>query len=101
MNEVLVSEKNLKKRKVTGEIAFALISLFHVQVQEPVSRSTTTRAFVFFQNLQNFIITKYLILFEIFKNNDKLTVCVNEHVPCGLSITRDIKICQYHMIYFE
>ena len=101
MNEVLVSEKNLKKRKVTGEIAFALISLFHVQVQESASRSTTTRAFVFFQNLQNFIITKYLILFEIFKNNDKLNVCVNKHSPCGLSITGDIKISQYHMIYFE
>ena len=41
----LVFEKNLKKKEVSGEIAFALISLFHVQLQEPASRSTTTRAF--------------------------------------------------------
>ena len=28
----LVSEKSVKKKKVTGEIAFALISLFHLQM---------------------------------------------------------------------
>ena len=39
--------KEFLKKKVSGEIAFALISLFHVQMQEPVSRSTITRAFVF------------------------------------------------------
>ena len=37
--------KEFLKKKVSGEIAFALISLFHVQMQEPASRST--RAFVF------------------------------------------------------
>ena len=31
---MLKSENNLKKKKVKGEIAFALISLFHVQIQE-------------------------------------------------------------------
>ena len=31
----------------TEEIAFDLISLFHVQIQEPTRSSTTTRAFVF------------------------------------------------------
>ena len=46
MNYVLVSERILKK-KVIGEIVFDLISLFHVQIQEPTSRSTTTRVFVF------------------------------------------------------
>ena len=40
--------EELLKKKVSGEIAFALISLFHVQIQEPASWSTTTRAFVFF-----------------------------------------------------
>ena len=49
--------KELKKKKVNKEIAFALISLFHVQIQEPASTSTTTRVFVF---LAKFIITKYL-----------------------------------------
>ena len=46
LNYVLVSERIFKK-KVTGEIAFDLISLFHVQMQEPTRSSTTTGAFVF------------------------------------------------------
>ena len=46
LNYVLVSERILKK-KISGEIDFDLISLFHVQIQELTSRSTTTRAFVF------------------------------------------------------
>ena len=43
---VLVSERILKK-KVSGEIAFDLISLFHVQIQDPTRSWTTMRAFVF------------------------------------------------------
>ena len=50
----LVSEKNFLKKKVSGEIAFALISLFQVQIQEPASRSTTTRAFVFLAKFAEF-----------------------------------------------
>ena len=50
---VAVFERTLKK-KVSGEIAFALISLFHVQIQEPASRSTTTRAFVFLAKFAEF-----------------------------------------------
>ena len=46
MNYVLVSERILKK-KVIGEIVFDLISLFHVQIQEPTRSSTITSAFVF------------------------------------------------------
>ena len=38
---------NFKEKKVSGEIAFALIGLKHVQIQKPASRSTTLRAFVF------------------------------------------------------
>ena len=38
--------------------------------------------------LQHFIITKYLKQ-EV---DDDLSVCVDEHSPCGLSITGDIKI---------
>ena len=38
--------KNFKK-EVSGEIAFDLISLFHVQIQELTRTSTTTKAFVF------------------------------------------------------
>ena len=49
---VLVSERILKKE--SGEIAFDLISLFHVQIQEPTSRSTTTRAFVFLAKFAEF-----------------------------------------------
>ena len=42
----LVSERIFKK-KVSRDIAFDLISLFHIQIQEPTRSSTTTRAFVF------------------------------------------------------
>ena len=41
----LVSERIFKKE--SGEIAFDLISLFHIQIQEPTRSSTTTTAFVF------------------------------------------------------
>ena len=61
--------------------------MFQTQIQEPASRSITTRAFVF---LAKFIITKYLKQ-EV---NDDLSVCVDECSPCGLSITGDIKIYQ-------
>ena len=45
-------------------------------------------------SLKNFIITKY------FKQevHDDLSVCIDERSPCGLSITRDIKIYQCHVI---
>ena len=46
--------KEFLKKKVSGEIAFELISLFHVQIQEPTSRSTTTRAFVFLAKFAEF-----------------------------------------------
>ena len=36
------------------EIAFELISLFYVQIQEPTSRSTTTRALVFLAKFAEF-----------------------------------------------
>ena len=45
INCVLVSERILKKEN--QEIAFDLISLSHVQIKEPTSRSATTRAFFF------------------------------------------------------
>ena len=48
----------------------------------------------FLQNLLNFIITKYLKQ-EV---DDDLSVCVDEHSPCGLSITGDIKIYQCHVM---
>ena len=47
-------QKEFLKKKVSGEIAFDLISLFHVQIQEPASRSTTTRAFVFLAKFAEF-----------------------------------------------
>ena len=78
-NYVLVSERILKKE--SGEIAFDLVSLFHVQIQEPTSRSTTTRAF---------IITKYLKQ-EV---DDDLSLCLDERSHCGLSMAGDIKIYQ-------
>ena len=50
--------KNFLKKKVSGEIAFDLISLFHVQIQEPTSRSTTIRAFVFLAKFAEFYYRK-------------------------------------------
>ena len=47
-------QKEFSKKKVSAEIAFDLISLFHVQIQEPTSRSTTTRAFVFLAKFAEF-----------------------------------------------
>ena len=44
--------------KVSGEIAFELISLFHVQIQEPTSRSTTTTAYVFLAKFAEFYYDK-------------------------------------------
>ena len=73
-------------------ISFALIGLFFVQVQEPASRSTTTRAIVCYLS-SNLIIRKYLKQVD-----DDLSVCVDEHSPCGLSVTGDIKIYQCHVI---
>ena len=52
-NYVLLSDRIFKK-KVSGEIAFDLTSLFHVQNQEPTCRSTTTRAFVFLAKFAEF-----------------------------------------------
>ena len=54
----LSTEKNFKERKLLERlIAFALIGLFHVQIQEPANKSTNTRAIVCQLSL-NFIITK-------------------------------------------
>ena len=76
-NYILVSE--FKKKKVSGEIAFDLISLFHVQIQQPTSRSTTTRAFAFLAKFAGFY-------HEVLKQDvdDELSVCVDELSPCGL-----------------
>ena len=49
-----IIRKEFKKKKVSGEIAFELISLFHVQIQEPTSRSTTMRAFAFLAKFAEF-----------------------------------------------
>ena len=43
---------------------------------------------LFLQNLLDFIITKYLKP-EV---DDKLSICVDEHSPCDVSITGYIKI---------
>ena len=47
-------KKEFLKKKVSGEIAFELISLFHVDIQEPTSRSTTTTAFFFLAKFAEF-----------------------------------------------
>ena len=79
------------KKKVIGEIAFALISLFHVQIQEPGSWS-----FFFLGKFAEFFyITKYLK-----KVDDYLSICMDECSPVAslywrykdLSKSRDQKV---------
>ena len=82
------------KEKVSGEITFALISLFHVQMQEPKAGRLPQEHLSFLQNLLNFIITKYLKQ-EV---DDDLSVCMDERSACGISVTKDTKIYQCHMI---
>ena len=93
MNYILVL-KDLLKKKVIGEIPFDLISLFHVQIQEPKSRSTATTAFVFLGKIAE---CYYCKIFEK-KIDDDLTVGVDERSTCGLSVTGDTKIYQCHVI---
>ena len=93
MNYILVL-KDLLKKKVIGEIPFDLISLFHVQIQEPKSRSTTTTAFVFLAKFAQFYYHK---IFEK-EFDDDLTIGIDERSTCGLSVTGDIKIYQCHVI---
>ena len=54
--------KEFSKKKVSGEITFELISLFHVQIQKPTSRSTTMWAFGFLSKFAEF---SYHKIFEI------------------------------------
>ena len=53
--------KEFSKKKVSGENAFDLISVFHVQIQLPKRISTTTTAFVFLGKFAEFY---YLKIFE-------------------------------------
>ena len=68
------------KKKVSGEIAFDVISLFLVWEHELPQEHLSF--------LKNFIITKYLKQ-EV---DDDLSICMDEHSRCGLSVTRDKKI---------
>ena len=54
-------QKEFLKKKVSREIAFELISLSHVQIQELKSMTTTTAAFVF---LAKFLEFYYHKIFE-------------------------------------
>ena len=69
--------KEFLEKEVSEEIAFELISLFHVQIQEPTSVQLLREHLSFLQNL--FIVTKYLKQVD-----DDLSICMNEHSPCGL-----------------
>ena len=46
------------------------------------------------QNLLKFIITKYLKQ----DVDDDLSICIDKRSPCSLSVTKDIRIYQCHMI---
>ena len=82
------------EKKVSRDIAFEFISLFHVQYESLQVCQLSQEHLSFLQNLLNFIITKY------FKQevDDDLSLCVVESSHCGLSITEDIKIYQCHLM---
>ena len=56
-----IIRKEFLKKKVSVQNAFDLISVFHVQIQQPKSISTTTTAFVF---LGKFAESYYHKIFE-------------------------------------
>ena len=58
LNKSLSISKELFKKEESGKTAFALISLFYVQIQEPASSSTTTRASVFSAKFAEFYYQK-------------------------------------------
>ena len=61
-------------------IAFALIDLFHVQLQEPAKRLTTTIAFVCHLSL-NFIIFEYFTYLTRGEGSKKLSYPGALHSP--------------------
>ena len=91
MNYVLVFKKQFKEKKVSGEIAFALIGLKHVQIQKPASRSTILRAFVFLAKFAEFYYYKKFEARSPFNS-------MNECSSCGLPIIEGKKIYQCHLI---
>ena len=81
--------KELEKRGVV--IVFALISLCHLQIQEPASMSVATRAFVFLAKFAKFYYHKRFetkIMKQLHGSSSLYKLC----------ITGDIKIYQCHMI---
>ena len=85
-SKFLYQKKNFKRKKVSGEIAFVLITLFHVQIQEAAKRSTTTRAVVFHAKFAEFYYHKTFGTWSWWR---LLNVSVDERCPLCLSITRD------------
>ena len=49
-----IIRKELLQKKVSGENTFNLISVFHAQIPQPKSMSTTTTAFVFLEKFAEF-----------------------------------------------
>ena len=79
------------KNEVSREI---VISLFQYKYKKMRAGQLPQEHLYFLQSLLHFIITKY-IKEEV---DDNLTICMNEHSSCDLSVTGDTKICQCHVI---
>ena len=91
LNYVLLSERICKKRKLVERLPLMSLPCFMYKYKS-LQDIQLPQEHLSFQ--QNFMMTKYLKQ-EV---NDDLSVCEDERSPCGLSITRDIKIYQYHVI---
>ena len=86
--------KNLKNRKLVERLPLISLACFMYKYKSLQAGQLPLEHLSFLQNLLDFIITKYLKQ----KVDDNLSVCMDEHSSCGLSITGDIKIYQCHMI---
>ena len=78
--------KELKKKKDNGKVAFPLVSLFHIQIQEPASKSSTMRTFVFLVKFAEFYYHK---IFDA-RSQWELEHLCDERSPCGISITGEV-----------
>ena len=92
LNYVSVSE--IFKRESQWRDYLDLISLFHYKYKSLQAGQLPRQHLPFLHNLLNFIRTNYLKQGV----DDDLRVCVDECIPCGLSITGDIKLYQCHLI---
>ena len=83
------TRKEYKKRQLMERLHLLLISLFHIQIQDPCKQV----------NYYESICFSYKIYYrKIFETRNRRRLCMDERSSCGLSITGDIEIYQCNVI---